>query len=67
MENQVNPFVAFLPLLILSLPVGIACWRLCVQKGLSKINVLLAFIPVANVYALIFCVGSSRIKEQNFS
>lgn len=60
-----NPLIAFLPLIILSIPAIIVCYKLAKEKGKNVVlYVIWGIIPFVNMYAAIYLAGTVSKQYQ---
>jgi hypothetical protein len=68
MENQATAgYAAFIPLIIMMIPLIFICRQLAKDKGKNALKyTILACIPIVNYYALIYLVGApnSMVEEK---
>lgn len=61
MESNSAGFVAFIPLLIMVIPLIFICRRLAQDKGRSAIKyTVLGCVPLVNYFALLYLVGTTN-------
>lgn len=62
MPNQGPGFGAFLPLIIMTVPLIFICYRLAKDKGKSTVKyTILGCIPFVNYFALFYLVGTPNL------
>jgi hypothetical protein len=66
MENQGFGFAAFIPLILMMVPLIFICHRLAKDKGKNTVKyTILGCIPLVNYYALIYLIGTpNKIMEE---
>jgi hypothetical protein len=66
MENQGPNYAAFIPLIIMMIPLIFICRQLAKDKGKNTLKyTILGCIPLVNYYALIYLVGTpNRTVEE---
>jgi hypothetical protein len=56
---QTTLWLSFLPLLVMTIPLGIICYHLAKNKGLRVVPwIFWGFIPIVNYFILIYLVGA---------
>ena len=63
---QADPLLSLLPLLVLSIVLGIVAHMLAKEKGRNVVKwTILGFIPVVNIYCLFFFVGAANLRLED--
>jgi len=62
-ENQPNPLVSLLPLIIIIIPIVIIVYKLAKEKGKdTTLWTILACIPIINIISIMYIVGATNSK-----
>jgi len=63
--NQPHPFMAFVPLLIMSIIFAPVAYLLAKEKGRNAVTwTVLALIPFVNFFCLYFFIGAANLKHE---
>ena len=67
MEGTAATFEIILPLIVMSIPIAISAYLLAKQKDRNVVAwVVLAFIPLVNIWCIAYFVGASNLRfEKN--
>ena len=61
----IDPLISFLPLIIMTLPMGVIAHLLAKEKGRNvTLWTILGIIPMINLFAIWFFIGAANLKME---